>query len=172
MKTEELTALGLNDEQVKGVFKLHGTAITALQNELGAANNTIKGLRDAAKKFEGVDVDKLRGDLEALQNKYDADVGAARLSGALDAALLTAKARDTRAVRPFIDMDRLSLDGDKLLGLEDQLKTLRAEKGFLFELDTDPGRQRGGMRHQSGAGGADTGTDEANAALRAAFGRG
>ena len=86
MKTEELTALGLNDEQVKGVFKLHGTAITALQNELGAANNTIKGLRDAAKKFEGVDVDKLRGDLEALQNKYDADVGAARLSGALDAA--------------------------------------------------------------------------------------
>ena len=83
MKTEELTALGLNDEQVKGVFKLHGTAITALQNELGAANNTIKGLRDAAKKFEGVDVDKLQGDLEALQNKYDADVGAARLSGAM-----------------------------------------------------------------------------------------
>ena len=92
MKTEELTALGLNDEQVKGVFKLHGTAITALQSELGAANNTIKGLRDAAKKFEGVDVDKLRGDLEALQNKYDADVGAARLSGALDAALLFLRA--------------------------------------------------------------------------------
>lgn len=170
MKTEELTALGLNDEQVKGVFKLHGTAITALQSELGAANNTIKGLRDAAKKFEGVDVDKLRGDLEALQNKYDADVGAARLNGALDAALLTAKARDPKAVKPFLEMDKLKLDGDKLLGLEDQLKTLRAEKSFLFDLE--PERQRGGMRHQSGAGGADTGTDEANAALRAAFGRG
>lgn len=170
MKTEELTALGLNDEQVKGVFKLHGTAITALQGELGAANSTIKGLRDAAKKFEGVDVDKLRGDLEALQNKYDADVGAARLNGALDAALLTARARDPKAVKPFLEMEKLKLDGDRLTGLEEQLKTLRAEKSFLFELE--PERQRGGMRHQSGAGGADTGTDEANAALRAAFGRG
>ena len=69
MKTEELTALGLNDEQVKGVFKLHGTAITALQNELGAANNTIKGLRDAAKKFEGVDVDKLLALVNEEANK-------------------------------------------------------------------------------------------------------
>ena len=168
MKTEELTALGLNDEQVKGVFKLHGTAITALQNELGAANNTIKGLRDAAKKFEGVDVDKLRGDLEALQNKYDADVGAARLNGALDAALLTAKARYTRAVRPFIDMDRLSLDGDRLNGLDEQLSALKEEKAFLFD---EPSPLRTGARHNAASARFGSARDEANAAIRAALGR-
>ena len=168
MKTEELTALGLNDEQVKGVFKLHGTAITALQNELGATNNTIKGLRDAAKKFEGVDVDKLRGDLEALQNKYDADVGAARLRGALDAALLTAKARDTRAVRPFIDMDRLSLDGDRLNGLDEQLAALKEEKAFLFD---EPSPIRTGARQNAASARFGSARDEGNAAIRAALGR-
>ena len=45
MKTEELTALGLNDEQVKGVFALNGTDI----NELKQQNATLTSERDTLK---------------------------------------------------------------------------------------------------------------------------
>lgn len=49
MKTEELTALGLTDEQVKGVFALHGKDITPLQqqiNDLTKSNGDITAERD------------------------------------------------------------------------------------------------------------------------------
>lgn len=39
--------------------------------ELQTANDTIKGLRETAKKWDGKDPQKLADDLKALQLKYD-----------------------------------------------------------------------------------------------------
>ncbi len=165
MKKEDLAALGLSEEQSRGVLAL----CSRVQSELDAANDTIRSLRETAEKFDGADADKLRRDLEALQGRYDADLGEARLNGALDAALLTARARDPRAVRPFIDMERLSLDGDRLTGLDEQLAALREEKAFLFD---DPLPLCTGARHGAASMRFFSAHDEANAALRAALSRG
>ena len=168
MKTEELTALGLSGEQARGILALASGELTALHGELNAANDTIRSLREAAESFDGSDITKLRGELESLRSRYDADLGAARLNGALDAALLTAKARDPRAVRPFLDMSRLSLDGDRLCGLDEQLAALREDKAFLFD---EPFPLRTGVRHNQSSMRFGSSRDEANAALRAALSR-
>lgn len=110
----------------------------AKNEELKTANGTIADLQEAAKKFDGVDVEQLRGDLKKLQNKYDTDIAAMRRDNALDAALTGAKARDLKAVRALLDMDAIKLDGDKLLGFDDQLKALQKDKAFLFEADAAP----------------------------------
>lgn len=44
MKTEELTALGLTDEQVKSVFAMHGKDITPLQQENATLTKSISDL--------------------------------------------------------------------------------------------------------------------------------
>ena len=77
-----------------------------------AANNTIKQLQDAVKKFDGVDVEKLKGDLAALQQKYDADTAKLRLDNALDVAIIDAKGRSTKAVKAFLDYGKLKLKDD------------------------------------------------------------
>lgn len=41
----------------------------AKNDELKTANTTINSLRDAAKKFEGADIDGLKNQLSALQTK-------------------------------------------------------------------------------------------------------
>lgn len=75
-------------------------ALTAAEaQKVTAANDTIKQLQDTVKKFDGVDVEKLKADLAALQQKYDDDTAKLRLDNALEVALLSSKARDAKVVR-------------------------------------------------------------------------
>lgn len=101
--------------------------------ELGTANGTIQTLQETVKKFDGVDVEKLRTDLAAAQTKYDTDVGNLKRDSAVNLALLGAKARDVKAIMPFLDLDTVKLDGDKVMGLDEQLQKLKTDKAFLFE---------------------------------------
>ena len=95
-----------------------------------AANNTIKQLQDAVKKFDGVDVEKLKGDLAALQQKYDADTAKLRLDNALDVAIIDAKGRSTKAVKAFLDYGKLKLKDDGTIdGLD--LEALKKSEPYL-----------------------------------------
>ena len=73
--------------------------------------------------------DRYDTDIKALQEQ----IGKAKLDGALEAALAGSRARSTKAVRALLDMERVKRDGDTLIGLEDQLKALKASDPYLFE---------------------------------------
>lgn len=108
-------------------------ALTAAEaQKVTAANDTIKQLQDTVKKFDGVDVEKLKADLAALQQKYDDDTAKLRLDNALEVALLSSKARDAKVVRALLDIDKIKLDGDKLTGLEDQIEALKKSHDFVW----------------------------------------
>lgn len=84
-------------------------ALTAAEaQKVTAANDTIKQLQDTVKKFDGVDVEKLKADLAALQQKYDDDTAKLRLDNALEVALLSSKARDAKVVRALLELIRSS----------------------------------------------------------------
>lgn len=170
MKKEELTALGLTEEQANAVYALNGKDVNAVRAELDTANNTIKTLQDTVKAFDGVDIDKLKSAAGDWEKKYNDDISALKLNYALESALIGAKARDVKAVKPFIDMGIVKLDGDKIIGLEEQLKSIRETKGFLFE-DEVKTPFRTGTR-QTGTEGQPDKKEEANEALRAMFGKG
>lgn len=154
MKREFLKELGLADEAIDKIMtengkdiEAHKAAAAAKEADLSTANQTIKDLQEAVKKFDGVDVAGLNRQIADLQQKYDADLSAAKLGGALEAALLGAKAKNTKAVRALLNMDEVKLDGDKLLGLDTQLENLKTEAGYLFEDSTPP---KTGARVDSG----------------------
>ena len=170
MKKEELTALGLTEEQANAVYALNGKDVNAVRAELDTANNTIKSLQETVKQYDGVDIDKLKTAAGDWEKKYNDDIAALKLNYALESALIGAKARDVKAVKPFIDMGIVKLDGDKVIGLEEQLKSIREAKGFLFE-DEVKTPFRTGAR-QIGTEGQPDKKEEANDALRAMFGKG
>lgn len=149
MKKEELLELGLTEEQVDKVFALNGKAIEAQKAltlaetaKLDAANETIKKLQETVKRFDGVDVEKLKADLASAQEKYTADLSRLQLDRALDMALLTGKARDVKAMRALLDIDKIKFDNDKLSGLDEQLEALRQSHGYMFEADQQPPKIR------------------------------
>ena len=125
---------------------------TTKENELNAANQTIKDLQDAAKKWDGVDVDKLKKDMSDLQAKYDSDLAAAKLDSAVTLALMNAKARDPKLVKALLDMSVVKLDGEQLLGVTEQLSKITESHGYLFageEPGTNTTRASTGAPHAS-----------------------
>ena len=129
-------------------------------SELTAAQNTIAELQDAAKKWDGVDVDKLRGDFTALQEKYNTDIAAARLDNVINMALVDAKARDPKLVKSLLDMSIIKQDGESVLGLNDQLAQIQKSHDYLFDAGQGSGS---GARFSSGGSHGGTGDPDYSA---------
>lgn len=110
--------------------------------ELATAQSTITGLQDTVKKFDGVDIEKLKKDAADWETKYNTDISAMKLDSALNMALVEAKVKNPKLARAGLDMSLIKLDGDKLLGLSEQLESLKKSDGYLFEEDGGNGGAR------------------------------
>ena len=140
MKLEELTKLGIPEEAAKKVLALNEAEISAEAKkltdkdaELTMATDKIKELTETVKKFDGVDVDKLKTDLAEMSKKYDTDTAALKLDSALSKALAGCGARDADIVGKLLDRSIIKLGEDgKLIGVSEQIDRLKADKAFLF----------------------------------------
>ena len=139
MERKFLESLGIEKEAIDKIMAENGKDIEAQKaltvaetQKVTAANDTIKQLQDTVKKFDGVDVEKLKADLASLQQKYDADTAKLRLDNALDVAIIGAKGRSTKAVKAFLDYGKLKLKDDGTIeGLD--LEDLKKSEPYLFE---------------------------------------
>jgi len=174
MKIEELTKLGIPEETAKQVVALNAAEVSAetkkltdKEAELTMAADKINELSETVKKFDGVDVDKLKSDLAEMTKKYADDTAALKLDNALSLALAGCGAKDADIVGKLLDRSIIKLGDDgKLIGVSEQLEKLKAEKAFLFGEDKPadkPANSTGmtaqlGARHDApaGNGGAET----------------
>ena len=119
--------------------------------DFNAKNDAVKALEgqitDRDKQIKGFE--KLAGDNEALTTQltaaqeanktaktdYEASLKKITISNKIETALMGAKARDTKAARALLDESKISLDGENVLGLNDQLDALKKDKGWLFGED-------------------------------------
>ncbi|WNX84372.1 phage scaffolding protein [Agathobaculum sp. NTUH-O15-33] len=129
--------------------------ITTLTTQLGEANKKLEGYDPAWKESAAAEQKKL----DAQRNEF-----------LLDKALSSAKAKDTVAVKAHLDREKLTFAGGEVIGLDKQLADLRKGEttAFLFEQEAPV---KTGISHQGGSEGAPDKKEEANAALRALFGK-
>lgn len=176
MKREDLTALGISDEDtIKKIMDLHGNDLTKLQNNITTLTTERDGIKtqlgEANGKLAGYDPDwKSKADTAATEAQKKID--ALKFDYALTDALKAAKAKDVVAVKAHLNMDGLKQNGDEIVGLNDQLTKIKESSGFLFE-DDKPGPAIKISGHTPGASteGA-TANEKMNSAIREAFGGG
>ena len=109
--------------------------------ELTTAQGTINNLNEKVSKFDGVDVEGLKNEAKTLKDKYDTDMAAVKLDSALSLALVEAKAKNPKLVKAALDMSLIKLDGDKLIGLSEQLDGIKESDAYLFDVE-DKGQAR------------------------------
>lgn len=173
MKKDELTALGLTDEQVSEVMKIHGLDIERHKS----ASATLTAERDelrtqlaaANEKLTGYDPD-WRAKSEQATKDADARVAAVKMDYAIDAALQRAGARNAALVRGLVDKSKLVMDGESIIGLDAQIDALKKDEGtsFVFAQAIKP---KMGILQGDGNSAAQTDNSAVNAAIREAFGR-
>lgn len=181
MKLEELTKLGIAEETAKQVVAIseqelaaEKSKLTDKEAELAMASDKIKELTEAVKKFDGVDVEKLKADVAEANKKLADETAALKLDNAIALALADSGALDKDIVRGQIDKSIVKLGDDgKLIGFNEQLDKLKTDKAFLFggekSADTKPTGMTAvlGSQHNSPAG--DSGSETLAGALKDHF---
>lgn len=78
MKTEDLIALGLTDEQASKVFALHGKElnaqklkVTAAEEERDSLKTQLSVANDTLKKFEGLDPEKVKDEIQTYKTQAE-----------------------------------------------------------------------------------------------------
>jgi hypothetical protein len=101
-------------------------------------------LEDLGKKAKGNEelvsqINKLKEDNEQTAKDYQEKLDKQAFDFSLEKALADAKAKNPKAVKALLNNEAIKLDGDKLLGLEEQLKSLKESDGYLFGEEQPPG---------------------------------
>ena len=147
MTKEELIVLGLTEEQAKKVLEavkeyVPKTQLGEVEQERDSLKATI-----AERDTQLETLKKSSGDNAALQQQiadlqkaneeqqkaHDAEITQLRLDNAVEAALLTAGAKNVKAVRALMDADKLKLEKDGTVsGLSEQIKAIQKSDDYLF----------------------------------------
>ena len=182
MKKEDLIKSGLTEEQAEKVLEvnaeqLKGFIPKARFDEVNNAKKQAeKDLSDRDKQLETLknstgDVETLKQTIETLQNenkaamdKYNAELAEIKLAGAVDTALLGADALNVKAVKALLDMSKIKMDGGVLLGINEQIESLKKaeDSKMLFkavEEEKSKGPNFAGVKPGEG----NTGNGESNA---------
>jgi len=103
-------------------------------------------------------IEKLKSDNQKTQQEYEQKLSATALNSAIDLAIHKAGAKNVKAVRALLSTEGIKLDGDKLIGFDDQVKTLRESDAYLFGESTGP--VGGGSNPPGGTGKTGTGMND------------
>lgn len=164
---EELNKLGLTEEQVKNVGALiNGQFVPkGTFNEINEENKTLKAtVTERDKQLDGLKT--ISGDNEDLQKQitelqrinteqkkaHDAEMKQLRFDNAVDSALTAAGAKNSKALKALLDLEKISLDDNgKLLGFNEQIKGLQKSDSYLFvEKDNNQQQMTGFQPGNSG----------------------
>ena len=115
-----------------------------INEELKVVKGEKKTLEDDKKKVEDEYNNFKKGsisqaDYEAkkkeIEDNSKAEIEKVRLESKIDLAISNAKARNVKSVKANLDLNKVKLDGDKLLGFDDQIEALKTSDAYLFEID-------------------------------------
>ncbi len=105
-----------------------------LEADLAARDTQLEELKKAAGTSEELkaQIEQLQAENQKAAEEWQAKMAQMQLDFAIEKALTAAKAKNAKAVKALLDLEKVKLDGEQLLGLEDQLKTLKETDPYLF----------------------------------------
>lgn len=150
MTKEELLALGINEETAqtivdnyaasyveKSVLEAEESKVTDLTQQLTDRDTQLTELQNQAAGNTD-----LQAQITALQEQnanekasYEQTLKQKDYDYALSNALRDAKAKNPKAVQALLNTEAITLDGDKLIGLSEQLEVLKKSDDYLFVPD-------------------------------------
>lgn len=92
--------------------------------------------KDAAlKKWDGVDLEKLKAENDAKTEELNKQLSALKKQNAVETSLLAENIQDLKAIKAYIDFDTVKVaDDGTVTGLKEQVEKLKTDKSFLFKV--------------------------------------
>src|SRR5690625_1196654 len=154
MNREFLKEQGLNDEQIEAVMREYGKSINDYKEradkvdgleaqiedykkQIAERDEQLEVLSEQAKGNEDLtaQIEELKQQNEQTAKEYQEKLEKQAFEHRLHNTLKDEGVRNVKAVKALLDVESIKLDGDKLLGLDDQLKSLKETDGYLFQTE-------------------------------------
>ena len=124
-----------------------------LEKDIQDRDKQLEDLKNAAGSNEELkaQIEQLQSENQKAAEEWQAKMAQMQLDFAIEKALAAAKAKNQKAVKALLDLEKVKLDGEQILGLDDQLKAIKESDPYLFG---DPGKVGSGT-NPPGAGNAE-----------------
>lgn len=116
-----------------------------VNNDNKELKKQIQSRDDQLEELKKIDADGLKQRIQDLQKEnedakteYEQQLQQQQFDFALDNALRNDKVRNPKAAKALLDLESIKLDGDKLIGYEQQRDSLKETDDYLFELEEAP----------------------------------
>ena len=185
MKRETIETLlkenGVAEDKLKGlvdnIMTENGNDIEKYKTKVGNLEKQLESANETLEKFKDVDIDGLQGEVqkykdaaaEAKENGK-AELEKLQFGHILENALRTAGAKNSKTVEALLDREGLKLNGESIVGLDEQIKSIKENNGYLFDDDKQPTIVRPTPGNPGGSG-SDDKNKEVNTAIRNLLGK-
>ena len=161
MKTEDLKAMGLTDEQISKVMAENGKDVNAakadaenlksevaslksqlssLEDGVAQRDKQLKELKDSAGNNEELkkQINDLQEQNKTMKQEAEAKLNELMKEHAIESELMSSGAINLKAVKALIDAGKISMDDKGISGLKEQLDLLKSaeDSKMLFKSDT------------------------------------
>lgn len=104
------------------------------KTQLETVNNQITEFKEKIKSSDDLQAKlaELNNQNVKLKEEFDNKMKVQKLNFAVEKALLEQKAKNPNAVKGLLKMDSISIDGDNVIGLSEQLAKIKESDPYLF----------------------------------------
>ena len=140
-----------------------------LEDDISERDRQLEELKKVDADGLKAEIERLQGENKAAKEKYEAELKDLQLSSAIKLAV-AGKVHDEDLVSGLVDKSKLIIGEDgKVVGLDEQITSLKESKGFLFKEDKQDDDQKPGFQ-KIGNDGSNNNDSSIDAAIAAAFG--
>lgn len=181
MKKEDLTALGLTDEQIGKVFEFNGKDVNSakestkaeMQATIDNLTNQLNTAKETVSKFEGIDpeqmasqIQKLNEELATQQNAFQKQLADRDFNDLLTKSISEAGGKNAKAVSALLDIDTLKASINQKEDISNAIAKAKQDADYLFTSD-EPLKNAVGSTSNGGASSGKAGSEEASAIEKA-----
>ena len=144
MKRDFLTKeLGLSKEMTDKIMAQYGESVNSLKSENEGLKCEIEKNTETLTRLHEVETQK--AELEENLEKLTKELSDSKINGVLSLSLLSAGAKNLKAVSALIDKNKITFEDGEVRGLAEQIEVVKSECEYLFHEDS----KSSGMRHTS-----------------------
>lgn len=139
MKTEDLKAQGLTDEQIAFVMAENGKDVKREKDKADSYKSQLETAQTALKEFDGVDVKDLQGkvkqlttDIAAKETEYQSKLADLEFNSVLDGAISASGAKNAKVLKALLDLETLKGSKNRGEDIKSAIEAVKAENDYLF----------------------------------------
>lgn len=129
---------GSDIEKAKGDTAGYTKQIDDLTKQIEARDTQLDELKSKATNHDALSkrIEELQTANANAKTEYEKTIADMKRDNAVNNSIRDAKAKNVRAVRALLDMTKIKMDGETVLGLKDQIDALTKSDAYLFETET------------------------------------